>query len=64
MNDLAFVGENELDSCLQCLLVLFDEMKSDHFGDVSSLPNTGIRNNHMKEFILEDFQAIFCRSNS
>lgn len=51
MNDLAFVGENELDSRLQCLLVLFNEMKSDHFGDVSSLPNTGIRNNLMKDYI-------------
>lgn len=57
--DLAFVEENELDYYLQCLPVLFNEITSDHFGDVPSLPKAGSKNNLMKNFILEDFQAIF-----
>lgn len=59
MNDLAFVEENELDYYLQYLPLLFNEMTSDHFGDVSSLLKAGSTNNLMKDFTLEDFQAIF-----
>ena len=58
-SDLAFVEGNELDYYLQYLPVLLNEMTSDHFGDVPSLPKEGSTNNLMKDFILEDFQAIF-----
>lgn len=59
MSDLGFVEENELNYYLQCLPVLLNEMTSDRFGDIPSLPKAGSTNNLMKDFILKDFQEIF-----
>lgn len=59
MSALDFDEENGSDNDLPYLSVLLNEMKSDHFGHVPSLPKARSPNNLNKDFILEEFQAIF-----
>lgn len=59
MSALDFDGENGSDYYLPYLPVLLNEMTSDHFGHVPSLPKAGSPNNLKKDIILEEFQAIF-----
>lgn len=59
MNALDFDVKNGSDYYLPYLSVLLNEMTSDHFGHVPSLPKAGSPNNFKWDVILEEFQAIF-----